>query len=143
MSTLEKAIEISARAHAGQIDKGGAPYIFHPLRLMMAVKTADEQIVAVLHDVLEDSDVTVDDLRAEGFSDVIIESLLALTKHEGEDRVSAAHRAAANAIARNVKLADVRDNMDLSRIPHPSEKDHARIEQYKMVMDILLGAGAC
>ncbi|WP_296281574.1 guanosine-3',5'-bis(diphosphate) 3'-pyrophosphohydrolase [uncultured Acinetobacter sp.] len=140
MSTIEKAIALAARKHSGQKDKAEQPYIFHPLRLMFKVKTPDQQIVAVLHDILEDTDTTVVDLISLGFSQNIVDAILALTKKEGESRIEAAYRAVKNPIARVVKLADVTDNMDLSRIPHPSAKDWLRLEEYKRVQYILLTA---
>lgn len=138
MSTLEKAIAIAANAHAGQLDKGGAPYILHCLRVMMAVEGRDEQIVAVLHDALEDTDVTVSDLYFEGFSDLHIEALHSVTKNEGETRLEAAHRAAKNRIGRVVKLADNKDNSDIGRIPNPTAADVARLAEYARVREILL-----
>lgn len=142
MSTIEKAIEIAARAHAGQVDKAGAPYIFHPLRLMLAVNGEHERMAAVLHDVVEDTLLTFDDLAREGFPAEVVDAVRALTKHEGESRVDAAHRAAANPLARAVKLADVGDNMDLSRIASPTDKDYARLREYEKVRAILLAADA-
>ena len=142
MSTLERAIEIAAQAHAGQMDKAGQPYILHPLRVMLSVQTQSERITAVLHDVVEDTSVAVDDLRAEGFAPEVIEAVMALTKRDGEGRLTAAKRAADNAIARNVKLADVTDNMNLGRITHPTEKDHARVREYEQVRALLLSHGA-
>jgi GTP diphosphokinase / guanosine-3',5'-bis(diphosphate) 3'-diphosphatase len=139
MSTIEKAIEIAARAHAGQRDKAGAPYIFHPLRLMLAVRGDEARMAAVLHDVVEDTPLTFEDLLREGFPVAVVDAVRALTKHEGESRIAAAHRAAANPVARAVKLADVTDNMDLSRIPEPTEKDYARLREYEQVRAILLG----
>ena len=85
MSTLERAIAIAVAAHAGQFDKAGRPYILHPLRVMLALDTTDDQIVGVLHDVVEDTDVTLEGLRAEGFSEVILAGLESVTKREGED----------------------------------------------------------
>lgn len=140
MSTLERAIEIAARSHAGQVDKAGQPYILHPLRLMLAVKTPYERMAAVLHDVVEDTPMTFADLANEGFPPEVIEAVQALTKHPGESRVDAAMRAAQNAIARAVKLADVADNMDLSRIPEPTEKDFARLKEYQQVQQLLLSS---
>ena len=137
MSTLERAIAIAAQAHCGQRDKGGEPYILHPLRVMLRVNTEEERITAVLHDVVEDSDWTFEALSSEGFSPEIIQALDALTKQPGEDRISAAKRAAVNPLARVVKLADNAENSDLSRIPNPSPKDMARIEQYRQVRQIL------
>lgn len=142
MCTLERAIEIAARAHAGIVDKAGQPYILHPLRLMLAVKTPHERMAAVLHDVVEDTSVTLDDLRAEGFPEVVLDAIFALTKTEGEERIAAAHRATRNSVARAVKLADVADNMDLSRIAKPTEKDYARIKEYEQVRAILLAGPA-
>jgi (p)ppGpp synthase/HD superfamily hydrolase len=140
MSTLERAIEIAARSHAGQVDKAGQPYILHPLRLMLAVTAPEERIVAVLHDVVEDTPVTLDDLAAAGFSRDVLTAVAALTKLEGESRIAAAQRAAQNPIARVVKLADVADNMDLSRISVPTEKDFVRLREYEQVQQILLAA---
>ncbi len=138
MSTLERAIEIAARAHAGQVDKAGQPYILHPLRLMLAVSGTHERMAAVLHDVVEDTNVTLDNLKSEGFPMEVLEAVLTLTKTEGESRISAATRAAGNPIARAVKLADVRDNMDLSRIAKPTEKDFERMKEYEQVLALLL-----
>lgn len=137
MSTVEKAIEISARAHAAQVDKAGAPYVFHPLRLMLAVKTPFERMAAVLHDVVEDTAVTLVDLKDAGFPPDVLDAVDALTKRKGESRLEAARRAANNPIARVVKLADVTDNMDLSRIFNPSEKDFARLKEYEQVKELL------
>ena len=142
MATLEKAIEIAARAHTGQVDKAGQPYILHPIQVMLRVQGEDARIAAVLHDVVEDSEVTIDDLRVEGFSSVVLEAVAALTKQKGETRIEAAFRAAENKIARIVKLADNAENMDLSRIPNPTEKDHRRMKEYEKVREILLGASS-
>ncbi|MFK8052343.1 MAG: HD domain-containing protein, partial [Woeseiaceae bacterium] len=114
MATLEKAIEIAASAHAGQVDKAGQPYILHPLRVMMNVEGNDAKICGVLHDVVEDTNVTLEALREHGFSEVVVEAIDALTKRRRETRMDAAHRAAANDLACRVKLADNLDNQDLS-----------------------------
>ncbi len=142
MSTLERAIEIAARAHAGQVDKAGAPYILHPLRVMMSVRAPHEQMAAVLHDVIEDTDTTLADLEAEGFPGDVLDAIAALTKQKGESRLDAARRAAAHPIARIVKLADVSDNMDLSRLPNPAEADRERLRQYSEVKALLEAAAA-
>lgn len=141
MSTLERAIEIAASSHAGQRDKAAQPYILHPIRVMLRMKTDEERIAAVLHDVVEDTPWTFEQLAAEGFSETVIDAVQALTKRDGESRLEAAQRAADNAIARNVKLADVSDNMDLRRISHPTEKDFARLKEYEKVKAILVAAG--
>lgn len=138
MPTLERAIAIAAQAHAGQLDKGGQPYILHPLRVMLRVTTQPERIAAVLHDVVEDSPVTLADLAAEGFDQEVLDALAALTKAPGETRVDAAHRAARHPIARAVKLADNADNSDLSRIAEPTDKDRQRLAEYHQVRKVLL-----
>jgi len=140
MSTLEQAIALAAHAHEGQVDQAGAPYILHPLRVMLAVTTLEQKIAAVLHDVLEDTTVTVDELRRAGFAPVVIEAVVALTKTAGETRMQAARRAAANPIACVVKWADVSDNMDVSRITHLTAKDRARLEEYQQVKALLWAA---
>jgi (p)ppGpp synthase/HD superfamily hydrolase len=140
MSTLERAIALAAAAHAGQVDKAGQPYILHPLRLMLAVRTPHERMAAVLHDVVEDTPTTFADLEAEGFPPEVVAAVRALTKTEGEARLDAARRAAADPIARAVKLADVTDNMDLGRIAAPTETDHARLKEYEQVRQLLLAA---
>jgi GTP diphosphokinase / guanosine-3',5'-bis(diphosphate) 3'-diphosphatase len=139
MATLERAIEIAAYAHAGQTDKAGQPYILHPLRVMLAVNSLPEKITAVMHDVVEDTNVTFADLQSEGFDPEVLAAIEALTKTTGETRLAAAQRAVVNPIARVVKLADVADNMDLSRISEPTEKDYARLKEYEQVRSILLG----
>ncbi|KQZ31803.1 HD domain-containing protein [Duganella sp. Root1480D1] len=140
MSTLERAIEIAAAAHAGQVDKAGQPYILHPLRVMLRVSSDHERMAAVLHDVVEDTTVTLAQLHASGFPAEVVAAIEALTKRRGESRLQAAARAAANPIARVVKLADNAENMDLSRIADPTEKDFARVEEYKQVRALLLAS---
>lgn len=138
MSTIEKAIEIAAREHAGDVDKAGSPYLFHPLRLMFAVTTPFEQMAAVLHDVVEDTPVTLEELEREGFHPDVLAAVEALTKRPGEARLESATRAAANPIARVVKLADVTDNMDLGRISDPTDKDFDRLKDYALVKKLLV-----
>ena len=142
MGTLEKAIAIAAKAHEGQSDKAGEPYILHPIQVMLRVTGTEARIAAVLHDVVEDSDLTIEELRIEGFSETVLEAVEALTKRKDENRIEAAMRAAANEIARVVKLADNTENMNLGRIPNPTEKDFARMEEYEKVREILLGHGS-
>ena len=138
MATLERAIEIAAKSHAGQTDKAGQPYILHPLRVMMSVTSDSEKITAVLHDVVEDTPWTLEELATEGFSINILEAVEALTKRKGESRIDAAARARANPISRAVKIADVTDNMDLRRISNPTDSDMARLKEYEKVMELLL-----
>ena len=135
--TLERAIAIAAAAHEGQVDKAGAPYILHPLRMMLAVATPAARMVAVLHDVVEDTSVTLEQLREEGFPDSVVEAVDALTKRDSENYEAFIRRVAPIPIAREVKLADLRDNADLSRIADPTEKDRARIEKYRGAIEYL------
>jgi (p)ppGpp synthase/HD superfamily hydrolase len=138
MSTIEKAVEIAARAHAGAQDKAGAPYLFHPIRVMFAVATPYEKMAAVLHDVVEDTSLTLADLEKEGFPPEVITAVDALTKRTGETRLDAALRATENSIACCVKLADVIDNMNLDRIKNPTEKDFERLKEYVQVRNLLV-----
>ena len=137
MSTLEKAIALAATQHAGQLDKGGQPYILHPLRLMLQFSNSTLQIIAVLHDILEDTSTTTEDLEALGFSAKIIQAIQALTKQTGESRLEAAKRTALNPLATQVKYVDVLDNMNLTRINNPTARDFARLEEYKEVLEII------
>ena len=138
MSTLERAIVIAAEGHAGMTDKAGAPYILHPLRVMLAMTSRNNQIVGVLHDVVEDCDGwTLDKIRDEGFSAEVVEALDSVTKREGEDYCSFVRRAAANPIGRRVKVADLKDNSDLTRIREPQQRDRDRMEKYRKAIKII------
>ncbi len=154
MSSLECAIALAAVAHEGQEDKAGAKYILHPIRVMLRLNTDEERIVGVLHDVVEDCREKVCGqlgerhgvpaserdiyglLRLEGFSENVIKALESVTKRDDEMGESDEayfrfiDRACRNAIGRRVKLADLEDNCDLSRISNPSDKDEARITKY-------------
>jgi len=138
VSTLERAIAIAAQAHADQIDKAGEHYILHPLRVMLAMETDLERIVAILHDVVEDSGITLENLRAEGFSEDALAAIDALSKREGESKMDAAARAKRDPLALRVKLADNADNQDMIRASNPTEEDFARIEEYRRVRAFLL-----
>jgi len=139
MATLERAIALAAQAHEGQVDKAGAPYILHPLRMMLSVDTPEARVAAVLHDVVEDTPVSLEELRAEGLSEAVIGAVEALTKRpeEEDDYDAFIRRVAPNPLARQVKLADLRDNCDVSRIAQPSQKDWRRIEKYKRAIQYL------
>ena len=134
---LELAIAITHKAHAGQLDKAGKPYILHPLTVMAQMDTAESKIVAVLHDAIKDSDLTVEELVQEGFPELITNAIAAITKRDGEMYADYLLRVMANAIARKVKIADVTHNMDISRIANPTEKDFQRLEKYKKVLNQL------
>lgn len=127
---LSKAIEIAARVHDGQVDKGGSPYILHPLRVMLSRENELERICAVLHDVVEDTEITFNILRKEGFSKEVIAVLDCLTKRNGEGYNEFIDRIIKNETACHVKLADLYDNMNLTRMENPTEKDEKRIKKY-------------
>lgn len=138
MSNLERAIAIAVEAHAGQRDKAGAPYILHPLRVMLRLTSDNERVVGVLHDVCEDCPGwTLDRLRAEGFSEQVLTALDSVTKRDDETYEDFVSRAAENPIGRAVKLSDLQDNCDLSRISKPSDRDFARIEKYKKAIALM------
>ena len=136
---LAKAIEIAASAHSEQKDKGGSPYILHPIRVMMSLNTEEEKIVGVLHDVVEDSeDWDFDRLREEGFAEDIISALMSVTKQSDAENYEAfIERAGRNQIGRNVKIADIKDNLDVTRIGPLKEKDLLRINKYKNALSKL------
>ena len=135
---LDKALHFAIHGHYGQKDKGNNPYILHPLRLMMKMETEDEMVVAVLHDLLEDTHYIDDDLREDGFPENIIEAILAMTHVDGESYMDYIKRIKQNTLATKVKIADLKDNSDLSRIPNPSKRDEERVQKYRKALDYLL-----
>jgi (p)ppGpp synthase/HD superfamily hydrolase len=138
-SNLSLAIKIATEAHDGQEDKGGAPYILHPLRVMMAVNDPRERIAAVLHDVVEDCpEWTLTRLREQPFSGAVCDALDALTRRPGEDYWDFIDRCGDDPVALVVKLADLKDNQDLSRIRRPTEQDADRVRKYIRASMILM-----
>lgn len=137
MHHLEKAIAIALEAHTGQKDKGGHSYILHPLRVMMQMETEEGRIAGVLHDVVEDSDMTPEGLLDAGVASEVVAAVEVLTKREGEAYTDFIGRVGKNPLATLVKIADLRDNSDLSRIPDPSEKDRERVEKYALALRAL------
>jgi len=132
-----RAVMIAAEAHLGQTDKGGAPYVHHPLRLMLRAQTSDEQVTAALHDVVEDSGWTLAELEREGFGPRIIAALDALTRRKGETYEAFIERVAVDPLARRVKLLDLEDNSDLGRIASPTERDRERVAKYAQAIQRL------
>jgi (p)ppGpp synthase/HD superfamily hydrolase len=130
MATFEKAISIAVKAHEGQQDKAGAVYILHPLRMMLKMESEADMIVAVLHDVVEDSALTLDDLRQQGFPQEVLDAIDSLTRRAGESYAAFIERAGRNPIARRVKLADLEDNMNITRMGTLSDKDLERLKRY-------------
>jgi (p)ppGpp synthase/HD superfamily hydrolase len=137
MATLERAIALAALAHEGQKDKTGEPYILHPLRMMMRLNRLEAKIVAALHDVVEDTEWTMEGLATEGFSSEILDALDRVTKREGEDYMDFVQRAAGDAIAREVKLADLEDNMNILRLSEIRDKDLERMRKYHQAWQML------
>ena len=127
---LEKAIEIAVKAHKGQKDKKGKPYIGHLLRVMHSGTTEDEKICGVLHDLVEDTNRTFEDLKNEGFSDTIIDALKCLTKLQNENYDQFINRVSKNKLAVKVKLNDLTDNLDVKRLEKLTEEDMKRINKY-------------
>ena len=127
---LEKAITIATKAHEGQTDKAGVPYILHPIRVSNRCRTYEERIVAILHDTIEDTDVTPDYLLSEGFPKNIVEAVLSVTRNEGESYDDFIIRSKQNPIGRQVKIHDLEDNMDITRLHQLTEKDIERLNKY-------------
>ena len=130
ISLLQKAIAIAVQAHHRQTRKNGLPFVLHPLRVACALRTETERIVAVLHDVVEDTSWTFDDLRREGFPEHILQALDCVTKREGESYDDFVTRAASNPIARRVKLADLEDNMNVRDLAQVTARDAERLAKY-------------
>ena len=136
---LERAIEIAVQAHKGTSDKGGSPYILHPLAVMHNLDRDDEKIVGVLHDVVEDTQWTFEKLLDEGFSVTVVNALRSVTKQGGgEDYFDFIQRAKKNPLGRKVKIADIQHNMDVTRIKVISDKDATRLNKYKKALEILI-----
>lgn len=124
------AFQIATKAHEGQKDKSGNEYITHPIRVAKHCKGIRAKIVALLHDTLEDTKVTVEYLRGQGFPDEIIEGVLSVTKREGESYDEFVRRAAENPLGKEVKKADLEDNMDIRRLKEITETDVKRLRKY-------------
>jgi (p)ppGpp synthase/HD superfamily hydrolase len=130
MADLATAIQVALTSHAGQQDKAGQPYILHPLRLMLRMSTPEDMIVAVLHDVVEDSQITRADLERMGFAEPILDALDALTHREEqsyEDYIAAIKQVP---LARRVKLADLEDNSNILRLSEVTQASLERLQKY-------------
>ena len=134
----DKALQIAVQAHAGQKDKAGHDYIMHPMRVSERCGDMQAKIVALLHDTIEDSDVTADYLREEGFTEEIVEAVLAVTRREEEDYDDYVRRAAQNELGKIVKLADLEDNMDIRRLPELTDHDVERLRKYLRAWQYLM-----
>ena len=133
----KKALKLCFDIHKEQVDKSGLPYVFHPFHLAEQMETEDTTIVALLHDVVEDSELTLDDLRQMGFGDAVIAALALLTHDPAVEYMDYVRAIKDNPIARAVKLADLRHNSDLTRLDTLDEKALARREKYLQAMTLL------
>lgn len=131
------ALDICYAAHQNQLDKGGMPYVFHPYRVAEQMQTENEVTVALLHDVMEDSNVTADDLRAQKFPLDVILAVGVLTREQGTPYFKYIAKVRENELARKVKIADLKDNMDLSRLDKITENDKKRVEKYRRALQLL------
>lgn len=130
MALIEIALERALSAYRGKRDKAGQAYVLHPLRLMAKMHDEISQAVSLLHDVIEDSDVTAEDLRADCFPEVVIEAVVALTRRSGESYMAFIERLKPNELARKVKLADIEDNLNVLRLVELNEQDLLRVQKY-------------
>jgi (p)ppGpp synthase/HD superfamily hydrolase len=130
MPTLEDAIALAVEAHRGQKEKARQPYILHVLRVMFRLDTEHEQMTGVLHDLVEDTPYTRDDLRRLGYPELVVTAIDCLTRRENETYEEFVERAGAHPIARRVKLADLEDNMDIRRLSEVTERDLERLNRY-------------
>lgn len=132
---FDLALKIATDAHRGQFDKAGAPYINHPIAVANLVKNDDARIVALLHDVLEDTNITVNNLIHYGFNKTIIDAIVILTRKIDEDYEQYLERVKSNSIALEVKIADLTHNSDTTRIPSPTEEDYECVKKYKYYLN--------
>jgi (p)ppGpp synthase/HD superfamily hydrolase len=130
MDVIEKSLAIALNAYAGKKDKAGKTYILHPLRIMAKMDTSEEMSVALLHDVIEDSEITAKDLLQEGIPENIVAAVQALTKIEGEDYEQFVDRVLKNKLAAKIKKADIEDNINVLRLTTVTPKDLERIAKY-------------
>lgn len=131
MKSIEDAIQLAVEVHRGQKDKGGLPYILHPLEVMGLVKTHTAKMVALLHDVVEDSDYTIEELREMGYPPEVVDAVDVLTHRPDESYEAYVRRIRPHPLARQVKLADLTNNMDVRRLPELREKDVERLRRYQ------------
>lgn len=135
---LDKAAQICVTKHAGQRDKTGAAYFQHPMRVAMRCRTTEEKMVALLHDIIEDTDVTADYLLEQGFPREIVDGILSVTKRDGESYDDFVARAAQNPLGRVVKLHDLEDNLDVFRLTAVTPEMAARFTKYLAAHEYLL-----
>ena len=132
------ALELAVEKHKNQTDKAGNPYILHPLHVMENVNSKEGKIVAILHDIIEDTDITEDYLFKIGLSKRIVDAVVALTRSEDMDYQEYIKNLSSNPLAKEVKLADLEHNMDLKRLPTLEEKDLERNRKYQIAYHYLI-----
>lgn len=133
----KKALSLCFDAHKDQVDKSGLPYVFHPFHLAMEMTDELSTVVALLHDVIEDSDYTLQDLENMGFPPAVLEAISLMTHQEGVPYMEYVANIKTNPLARVVKMADLRHNSNIARVDNPTEKDYARVEKYRQAMALL------
>ncbi|HED37191.1 MAG TPA: GTP pyrophosphokinase [Ignavibacteria bacterium] len=138
MNKLESAVLIAIKAHQNQIDKGGLPYILHPLRIMIKMQTDEEMIVAMLHDVVEDSKISLKDISKYEFDKKIMSALKVLTYSTDQNYEDYIKKISKNKLASKIKIADLKDNLNLNRLPYLNKKDLERINKYHKALKYLL-----
>ena len=136
-SMVDLALSIARQAHEGQLDKAGVDYIEHPIYVASQVDTEEEKAVALLHDVIEDSSVTAEELLNAGLPETVVTAIQILSKKKGQDYQTYLENVKSNSLARVVKLADLKHNSDLSRLSSVTDKDLERFEKYKKAIDYL------
>ncbi|HGW4265804.1 TPA: GTP pyrophosphokinase [Pseudomonas aeruginosa] len=130
MVLIEMALQRALSAYMGKVDKAGMPYILHPLRLMTRFTDPFEQAVSLLHDVIEDSDTTAEDLLNEGFPEIVVEVVVILSRRRGESYEDFIERICVHPLARKIKLADIEDNLNVLRLASLGESDLRRVSKY-------------
>jgi hypothetical protein len=133
----DKAMQIATKVHKTQVDKGGKLYIGHPLRVEKLCQDDDCKIVALLHDTIEDGDITAEYLLMQGFPTYIVDAVLSVSRNKGEDYFDFIQRSKANPIGRKVKMADLKDNMDITRLNELMDKDIERLKKYHQAYKML------
>ena len=136
-TNTKKALKLCFEAHKNQVDKSGMPYVFHPFHLAEQMETEETTIVALLHDVVEDTDYTLENLREMEFGETVVKALSLLTHDDAVEYMDYVRAIKENPIAKAVKLADLRHNSDLSRLDVIDEKALIRQEKYLKAMDLL------
>lgn len=133
----EKAMQIVIKVHGSQVDKGGSSYIHHPVRVESMCSLWQDRLVALLHDTIEDGDITAEYLLMQGFPHEIVDAVVSVTRNKGEEYFDFIQRCKTNPIGHRVKLADIKDNMDITRLKELTDKDIERLKKYHKAYKIL------